>query len=312
VAVRIGQLAKAAGTKVSAVRYYERVGLMAPTSRTRGGYREYDEDALRRIALIRRAKEVGFSLREVGALLGKNGRPAHETGKLRDLIDTKLAALRDKRASLHAVERDLIALRVRIASSEQSRELAFEALSHAFTTTDVAPPVVGVPGWFLAGSRPQSYEIGIADETHADRSVAYLRCTGEPGDGFGTLMQMIASDDFVGSRLQFSAFVRTENVSQAGLWLRIDGQMGQQLAFDNMQTRPIRGTTAWERHTVVLDVDTTARKIAFGVILVGVGDLRIADCRFERVAADVPITAPSAPTRPRSLDFSERDAIQNG
>ena len=310
--MRIGELAKAARTKVSAVRYYERVGLLAPTSRTRSGYREYDDDALRRIALIRRAKEVGFSLREVGALLGKNGRPAHETGKLRDLIDAKLAALRDKRASLHAVERDLVALRVRIASSEQSRGLAFEALSHAFTTIDVAPRVAGVPGWFLAGSRTQSYEIGIADETHLERPVAYLRCTGEPGEGFGTLMQMIASDDFVGGRIQFSAFVRTETVSQAGLWLRVDGPLGQQLAFDNMQTRPIRGTTAWARHAVVLDVDTSARKIAFGVLLGGGGDLWIADCKLERVSADVAITAPPAPTRPRSLDFSERAATQSG
>lgn len=310
--MRIGQLAKAARTKVSAVRYYERVGLLAPTSRTRSGYREYDEDALRRIALIRRAKEVGFSLREIGSLLGKNGRPMHESGQLRELIDTKLAALRDRRASLHAVERDLVALRVRVASSEQSRGWAFEALSHAFTATDVAPVVVGVPGWFLAGSHPQSYEIGIADETHADRPVAFLRCTGEPGEGFGTLMQMIASDDFVGSRIQFSAFVRTENASQAGLWLRIDGPLGQQLAFDNMQTRPIRGTTAWARHTVVLDVDASARKIALGVLLVGSGDLRIADCKFDRVSADVAITPPQAPTRPRSLDFSERDATQNG
>ena len=305
--MRIGQLASAARTKVSAVRYYERAGLLAPTSRTPSGYREYGEDALRRIALIRRAKEVGFSLREVRALLDSNG-AAHDAVTLQELIDTKLDALRDRRASLQATERDLIALRARIGSSEHSRELKFEVLSQVFTMTEVAPVVTGVPGWLLAGSRRDSYEIGIAEEIHAAKAVAYLRCTGDPGDGFGTLMQVIASDDFSGSRVQFSALIRTERVGHAGLWLRIDGPSGQQLAFDNMQTRLIIGTTTWARHAIVLDVEPSARKIAFGLLLIGTGEARIADCALERVAPDVAITAPKPPTRPRSLDFSEQDA----
>jgi DNA-binding transcriptional MerR regulator len=292
--------------KVSAVRYYERVGLLKPTSRTRAGYRDYADDALQRIALIRRAQEVGFTLREIAVLVGSNG-SATQPARLRELIDSKLTASRARRASLQTLERDLAALRARLGAPEHARAFAFELLSQIFTTTEVAPMVAQVPGWLLAGSRPEAYEIGLATETHEGRPVAYLRSAGDPGDGFGTLMQQIGPDEYVGGRLSFSAFVRSEGVDRAGLWLRIDGAAGQQLAFDNMQqTRPVTGTQAWTRYEIVLDVDPNARKIAFGVLLIGVGDVRIAQCALARVGPDVAVTAPRLPARARSLDFSER------
>jgi Cu(I)-responsive transcriptional regulator len=66
----IGSLAKATGTKVETVRYYERIGLLPAPARTEGNYRSYDDAHLGRLSFIRRARDLGFSLDQVRDLLG--------------------------------------------------------------------------------------------------------------------------------------------------------------------------------------------------------------------------------------------------
>jgi MerR family transcriptional regulator, redox-sensitive transcriptional activator SoxR len=61
--MKIGELAKQAGLNASAIRYYEKTGLLSPPHRV-GGQRRYSEDALDRVLLIRFASEMGFSLTE--------------------------------------------------------------------------------------------------------------------------------------------------------------------------------------------------------------------------------------------------------
>src|SRR5499426_4690638 len=65
----ISQLARAAGVPVSTLRYYERVGLLAPTGRARNNYRFYTQDALQIVRFIRAAQATGFTLDDVRALL---------------------------------------------------------------------------------------------------------------------------------------------------------------------------------------------------------------------------------------------------
>ncbi len=65
----IGQLATRAQVTTDALRYYERQGLLAPDAKTRSGYRQYGDDALRRIRFIRQAQHCGFSLAEIRELL---------------------------------------------------------------------------------------------------------------------------------------------------------------------------------------------------------------------------------------------------
>jgi len=67
--LRIGALAAAAGVGVQTLRYYERRGLLTAARRTSAGYREYGPDAIRRVAFIRRAQAIGFTLDEIRALL---------------------------------------------------------------------------------------------------------------------------------------------------------------------------------------------------------------------------------------------------
>ncbi len=66
--MKIGELATRSGLNASAIRYYEKLGLLAPPHRS-GGQRRYATDALNRILLIRFAREMGFTLREIKLFL---------------------------------------------------------------------------------------------------------------------------------------------------------------------------------------------------------------------------------------------------
>ncbi len=67
--LRIGELAKRTAVNIETIRYYERRGLLAPPPRSRSGYRLYQGDAVGRIAFIKRAKALGFTLTEISELL---------------------------------------------------------------------------------------------------------------------------------------------------------------------------------------------------------------------------------------------------
>src|SRR5918999_1076042 len=64
----IGEVAERAGLRTSALRYYEEVGVLPPAERV-GGKRRYDEAVLARLAVIRLAQEVGFSVAEIRSLV---------------------------------------------------------------------------------------------------------------------------------------------------------------------------------------------------------------------------------------------------
>lgn len=85
----IGEVAERAGTSVSAIRFYEREGLLPKAERT-SGQRRFGEETVRRLEIIHVAKRAGFSLDEVGVLLTSidEGAPAHE--RLRTLAARKL------------------------------------------------------------------------------------------------------------------------------------------------------------------------------------------------------------------------------
>src|SRR5712692_5740499 len=71
----IGEVARRVGMQPSAIRYYEKLGLLPPASRV-GGRRQYDGQVLERLAMVRFATHVGFSIAETKLLLdGVNGRP---------------------------------------------------------------------------------------------------------------------------------------------------------------------------------------------------------------------------------------------
>lgn len=167
-------------------------------------------------------------------------------------------------------------------------------------------------GWFLSGTSAKSYATGLAEGSAAKgRKAAFLRSQGPVGKGgFGTVMQSIDAGRYAGKRVRFSAAVRADGVAGwAGLWLRVDGPYGKVLAFDNMDKRPIKGTSGWTRHAVVLEIARDAQELAYGLLLSGEGSVLLDEVRLEPVGPEVPTTAPplarSSLPEPANLDFEE-------
>jgi MerR family redox-sensitive transcriptional activator SoxR len=110
----IGEVAKRAGLRASAIRFYERAGLLPPAVR-RSGQRRYDTGILDRLAVLERAKACGFTLAEVAVLF--NDRGSHSE-KWRKLADRKLAELDLAREQISAMK-ELLKRRCQCATTAE-------------------------------------------------------------------------------------------------------------------------------------------------------------------------------------------------
>lgn len=103
-------LARAAGVNATAIRFYERRGLVRST-RARNGYRTFGAGDVVRVRFVRRAQALGFSLREIrGVLAMSDGALRVTSRKLCELAEAKLAELRARRADLARLERGIATL----------------------------------------------------------------------------------------------------------------------------------------------------------------------------------------------------------
>src|SRR5690606_3024768 len=99
-ALTIGKLANAAGVGVETLRFYEREGLLPKPPRKRSGYRQYPPDAVARVRFIRRAKELGFTLKEIQELLELRIDPDKSCADVRALARAKIVDVEEKMADL--------------------------------------------------------------------------------------------------------------------------------------------------------------------------------------------------------------------
>jgi MerR family copper efflux transcriptional regulator len=104
----IGAFAKCAGVAVDTVRYYERNGLLRPRSRLASGYRRYGALELARLRFIRRAKALGFSLKEVRELLALSR--GSNVGRIKQTAQRKLQDVERRIASLQSIRNGLTVL----------------------------------------------------------------------------------------------------------------------------------------------------------------------------------------------------------
>jgi MerR family transcriptional regulator, copper efflux regulator len=105
--VTIGTLAQRTGLAVSAIRYYEEIGLVPQASRKPSGHRVYGPDAEQLLALIRRCRDFGFSLDDTKALASLAASQDRGCVEARDIAQVHLHAVRAKLAELNALEASL-------------------------------------------------------------------------------------------------------------------------------------------------------------------------------------------------------------
>ena len=101
--LKIGDVARLAELSIDAVRFYEREGLLGRVRRTPAGQRQYDDEAVRRLAFVRRATALGFSLAEVKGLLTLRVSARTPCERVRERALAKLADIDRRIAELQAM-----------------------------------------------------------------------------------------------------------------------------------------------------------------------------------------------------------------
>src|SRR5689334_11927813 len=83
-------------------------------------------------------------------------------------------------------------------------------------------------GWLVSGDKPSDYEFGTdANGARDGGRAAYIKLKAANSAGFGTLMQVILSQNYVGTRVRLSGYMRSAGVRRGQMWMRVDGPNGK-------------------------------------------------------------------------------------
>jgi len=104
----IGQVARQAGVGVETIRFYEREGIIDEPPRRDSGYRQYSQDVVKRILFIKRAKELGFSLKETQELLTLRVDPESTCADVKRQTDAKIVDVERKIEDLLRMKQALV------------------------------------------------------------------------------------------------------------------------------------------------------------------------------------------------------------
>lgn len=122
--MKIGELAQQSGCLVETIRYYERVGMLAPPERSANNYRSYGRAHAERLAFIRHCRALDMTLDEIRTLLALRDRPEQDCGEVNDLLDRHIADVGARIAALTALESQLRELRGRCKTLDATRSCA--------------------------------------------------------------------------------------------------------------------------------------------------------------------------------------------
>lgn len=99
-----GQLARACDVGVETIRFYERQGLLPPPPRSATGYRHFSTDTVDRLNFIRRAKELGFNLKEIRELLALHDDEHGDRASVKAITEAKLSEIIGKIRDLQRMQ----------------------------------------------------------------------------------------------------------------------------------------------------------------------------------------------------------------
>jgi MerR family gold-responsive transcriptional activator of gol and ges genes len=105
--MNIGEAAAASGVSAKMIRYYEAIGLVSPADRTESGYRIYDGEALERLRFVRRARDLGFPIADIAALLALRDDRDRRSADVKRLALDHVAELRRRIAALEGMAASL-------------------------------------------------------------------------------------------------------------------------------------------------------------------------------------------------------------
>jgi len=104
----IGKVAERAGVGIETIRFYEREGLLDVPTRTASGYRQFDEDVVKRLIFISRAKELGFTLKEIKELFSLRLDPTSSCADVKAQAQAKIDDIEEKLRRLNRMKRALV------------------------------------------------------------------------------------------------------------------------------------------------------------------------------------------------------------
>jgi Cu(I)-responsive transcriptional regulator len=155
--MNIGEAARASGLTRKMVRHYERIGLLAPATRSDSGYRRYGERELAELGFIRQARELGFALEVIGALLSLWRDTSRRSADVRALATQHAGELDRRIRALERMKAELLRLAKHCHGDERPECPILDELA--------APPAAAArAGATTPGSRAQA-RAGDAAET---------------------------------------------------------------------------------------------------------------------------------------------------
>jgi carboxyl-terminal processing protease len=148
----------------------------------------------------------------------------------------------------------------------------------------------GIAGWQIMGSKFGDYHYGLdQDVVYAGSSSGTIRSETAVSPQNGILLQNIDITPFQGQSIQFSALIKTENVTdRAFMQLELFGQ--SKLLLDDMFDRPITGATDWTPYTIVLEPDEKTTNAFVIIYLLGSGQLWVDNVTIAAVDQNTPLT----------------------
>jgi len=105
--ITIGRLSRAAGVKVTTIRYYESIDLMGEPERSTSGQRLYGDDSVQRLSFIRHARDLGFPIDSIRELIDLQDQPGEDCAHVDVIARRQLADVRQKLSQLEALEGEL-------------------------------------------------------------------------------------------------------------------------------------------------------------------------------------------------------------